>query len=74
MSCVSMCCLWGSCLSLVGFCFGRVVGEGESLCVFSSFLAFSALNVSVSCVAVLTGDGFVSAIKAVLLMFGAPER
>lgn len=66
----------GSRLSLTDgvWLFGRVVGEGESFRVFSSFLAFSPLNLMVSRVAVSAGDKFVSAIKAVLLMFGAPER
>lgn len=52
--------------------FGRVVGEGKVCVCFLLFLL--SLNVSVSRVAMLAGDGFVSAVKAVLLMFGAPER
>lgn len=78
MSCASLCCA-ASCGGPVRHWQQRVVfweggGRGQSLCVFSSFLAFSPLNVSVSRVAMLAGDGFVSAVKAVLLMFGAPER
>lgn len=70
-----LCCfLRGSCLSLAAAC-GFLGGWWErAKFVFSSFLAFSPLNVSVSRVAMLAGDRFVSAVKAVLLMFGAPER
>lgn len=62
---VPCCFLRRSCPSLVDsvWFFGKVVGEGESFRVFSSFLAFSPLNLLVSRVAMPAGDRFVSAVR-----------